>query len=235
MQEDFRQGGGTLLQKLENYIDGCDRVIALVGSAYGWAPKDAEIPESAPPRSYTQWEYRFAQGGRLDGCREDVETDLCLLRHARLSRPASGGTAGRRRTTTAAVHRRHRRKRQGPQLYSIRSTSWRGWVLRDGFRLADAHKYQLHNLPYDSLGTLFKGRDPVIEQIRTDLTFRCRQRDRHRGQAGHPRTGRCRQDLSGRGIRLALPGRLRRLPVRDLGFAGKSRPQPRRPVRRAAP
>ena len=43
-------------------------------------------------------------------------------------------------------------------------------VLRDGFKLADARKYLLHNLPYDSLGTLFKGREPVVEQIRANLT-----------------------------------------------------------------
>ena len=51
VQEDFTQGGGTLLQKLETYIDGCDRVIALVGSACGWEPQAAEVPETAPRRS----------------------------------------------------------------------------------------------------------------------------------------------------------------------------------------
>jgi hypothetical protein len=56
VQEDFQQYGGTLLKKLESYIDSCDRVIALVGSAYGWAPEPAAIPGDAPARSYTQWE-----------------------------------------------------------------------------------------------------------------------------------------------------------------------------------
>ncbi len=60
VQEDFQQHGGTLLKKLEEYIDSCDRVIALVGSAYGWEPEAAAIPENAPSRSYTQWEYYFA-------------------------------------------------------------------------------------------------------------------------------------------------------------------------------
>ena len=44
VQEDFQQHGRTLLEKLETYIAGCDRVIVLVGDAYG-----AEPPEAAPP------------------------------------------------------------------------------------------------------------------------------------------------------------------------------------------
>jgi hypothetical protein len=68
VQEDFQMHGGTLLEGLESYIAGCDRVIALVGHAYG-----AEPPEGARPggvrRSYTQWEYFFAQGERLNGAK----------------------------------------------------------------------------------------------------------------------------------------------------------------------
>lgn len=55
VQEDFQQHGGTLLKKLEDSIDSCDRVIALVGSAYGWTPEGAATPDNAPARSYTQW------------------------------------------------------------------------------------------------------------------------------------------------------------------------------------
>jgi hypothetical protein len=33
VQEDFQQGGRTLLDMLESFIDNCDRVIALVGNA----------------------------------------------------------------------------------------------------------------------------------------------------------------------------------------------------------
>jgi hypothetical protein len=64
-QEDFRQGDTTLLAKLEERVAGCDRVIALVGDAYGYEPP----PETAgrERRSYSQWEYFFALGERLDG------------------------------------------------------------------------------------------------------------------------------------------------------------------------
>ncbi|HET6889735.1 MAG TPA: DUF4062 domain-containing protein, partial [Pyrinomonadaceae bacterium] len=70
VQEDFQQHGSTLLEKLESYIAGCDRVIALVGNAYGWEPPTEALPADSPRRSYTQWEYFFAQGDRLDGKRE---------------------------------------------------------------------------------------------------------------------------------------------------------------------
>jgi hypothetical protein len=70
VQEDFAQHGGTLLQKLESYIADCDRVIALVGAAYGWEPEGPARPIGFPRRSYSQWEYWFAQGERLNGERQ---------------------------------------------------------------------------------------------------------------------------------------------------------------------
>jgi Domain of unknown function (DUF4062) len=69
VQEDFQQYGGTLLEKLESYIALCDRVIALVGNAYGSEPEPTALPPDKPRRSYTQWEYFFGQGERLDGNR----------------------------------------------------------------------------------------------------------------------------------------------------------------------
>src|SRR5439155_2730133 len=68
VQEDFQQGPGTLLEKLEAYIADCDRIIALMGDAYGAEPPEAARP-AGQQRSYTQWEYVFALGERLDGSR----------------------------------------------------------------------------------------------------------------------------------------------------------------------
>jgi len=67
VQEDFQQNGGSLLEKLEQYISGCDRVIALVGDAYGYEPDESARPPGSPRRSYSQWEIFFAQGERLAG------------------------------------------------------------------------------------------------------------------------------------------------------------------------
>jgi len=71
VQEDFQTGPRTLLERLEEYVAGCDRVIALVGDAYGFEASGDAVPEGAPPRSYTQWEYGFARGERLDGQRAE--------------------------------------------------------------------------------------------------------------------------------------------------------------------
>jgi hypothetical protein len=65
VQEDFQQHGGSLLEKLENYIASSDRVIALIGDAYGWEPEEAARPKNRPRRSYSQWEIFFALGERL--------------------------------------------------------------------------------------------------------------------------------------------------------------------------
>src|SRR6516162_10115145 len=67
VQEDFQQGPRTLIERLEEYVAGCDRVIALVGDAYGFEASGVAVPIVDPPRSYTQWEYFFALGHRLDG------------------------------------------------------------------------------------------------------------------------------------------------------------------------
>ena len=65
VQEDFQTGGGTLLEKLEQYIATCEVVIVIAGRGYGTEPQPGEAPKTSPARSYTQWEYFFAQGERL--------------------------------------------------------------------------------------------------------------------------------------------------------------------------
>ena len=67
VQEDFQQHGASLLEKLERYIASCDRIIALVGDAYGFESEETALPAGGAWRSYTQWEYYFAKGERLDG------------------------------------------------------------------------------------------------------------------------------------------------------------------------
>lgn len=71
VQEDFQQGGHTLLDALAEYIHGCEFVIHLTGDACGARPKpehEATLfrhlgqapPDPLPTWSYTQWEYRLA-------------------------------------------------------------------------------------------------------------------------------------------------------------------------------
>src|ERR1035437_1111773 len=71
VQEDFEQGGFTLLDKLADYVRECDLVIHLIGDACGARPTAEHVrtmfahlgvlaPEPLPERSYTQWEYDLA-------------------------------------------------------------------------------------------------------------------------------------------------------------------------------
>ena len=69
VQEDFQQRPRTLIERLEEYVAQRDRVIALVGDAHGAEASGTAVPPVAPPRSYTQWEYFFTLGGRLNGSR----------------------------------------------------------------------------------------------------------------------------------------------------------------------
>lgn len=67
VQEDFQTGTGLLLTRIQDYVAACDRVIVLVGDRYGAEASGSGIPKHQPSRSYTQWEYFFAVGERLEG------------------------------------------------------------------------------------------------------------------------------------------------------------------------
>lgn len=71
VQEDFQQGGFTLLEQLADYIRDCDWVIHLVGDLPGAGPTPEHVrtfylrlgetpPEPFPTWSYTQWEFLLA-------------------------------------------------------------------------------------------------------------------------------------------------------------------------------
>src|ERR1035437_5387720 len=71
VQEEFQQGGFTLLDQLAAYVSECDLVIHLVGDACGARPTQKHVramfthlrvpaPEPLPNLSYTQWEYDLA-------------------------------------------------------------------------------------------------------------------------------------------------------------------------------
>jgi hypothetical protein len=58
------------LEKLQHNVDRADRVIAIIGDAFGYAFDEDQqqpvLPDGTPRRSYSQWEYYFALGERLD-------------------------------------------------------------------------------------------------------------------------------------------------------------------------
>lgn len=58
-QEKFNQGGSTLWKKLHDEVARCQAVMCVIGAQRGW-PSGGELPEGAPERSWTQWEFWLA-------------------------------------------------------------------------------------------------------------------------------------------------------------------------------
>ncbi|HWE37418.1 MAG TPA: tetratricopeptide repeat protein [Isosphaeraceae bacterium] len=167
VQEDFRQHGRTLLEKLEEYIAGCDRMIALVGDAYGAEPSAEARPEGRPRRSYTQWEYAFALGERLDGAnagRKDVfvyiASDDYLTAH-----PVA--EEAEQKQIQEDFRRGIKESDKDRNTFDSLDGLCR-LALRDGFRVRDPAHKPIH-LPDRSIGTLFKGRDDFLADLRRRL------------------------------------------------------------------
>jgi hypothetical protein len=134
VQRDFQQQGQTLLEKLEAYVDGCDRVIALVGNAYGWEPDAAALPPGTPRRSYTHWEYAFARGERLDGRTLPAKDTFVYFASPEFPRPGAteqppDHTALQQAFIAGIRAQGKDRSRFGSEF------ELRVLVLRDGFRL----------------------------------------------------------------------------------------------------
>ena len=168
VQEDFTQHKGTLLQKLEGYIDSCDRVIALVGTAYGSEPEPATTPKNSPRRSYSQWEFSFALGERLNGKRANrkpmfvyMATPI-FLESQPIKQSAYETTRQQRFIEEICASGKDRNKFDSvDELARL--------VLRDGFKLKSPLQLSPQNLPYDSIGSLFKGRERSMADIRSSL------------------------------------------------------------------
>ena len=167
VQEDFQQHGRTLLEKLGTYIAGCDRVIVLVGDAYGAEPPEAARPVGQRRRSYTQCEYEFALGERLDGTRATrkdiyiyVATDAYLQAHPVKQPPDQ---AKLQREFLAAIRASGEDRNTFGSLDELCRLA-----LRDGFQVRDPAR-KPNNLRYLSLGTLFKGREEFLEKLHRKL------------------------------------------------------------------
>jgi hypothetical protein len=175
VQEEFTQYPGTLLEKLERYIAECDRVIFLIGDAYGCEPPPAEAPTGSPVRSYTQWEYYLAQGERFDKGRAPSKPTYLYFATADLLRqnPAtqSQEAAARQQGFINEILASGRDRQHFSSLYELRAKA-----LRDAFRLRDQPVIQ--NLPFLTIGSLFRGRDELMERLRERL-----ERDRSPGAA----------------------------------------------------
>jgi Domain of unknown function (DUF4062) len=167
VQEDFQQHGASLLEKLERYIASCDRIIALVGDAYGFEPEETVRPAGQPRRSYTQWEYYFAMGERLDGSRQAPKDIFLYIGSPEFleMHPVSQAddAAQLQQEFIKELVRSGKDRNQFGQLHELRAL-----VLRDGFQL-QTREPQPRNLPYTSLGRLFKGRGHIVAELHERL------------------------------------------------------------------
>jgi hypothetical protein len=172
-QEHFSQGPATLIERLRDYIQQCDAVVLLVGERCGAFPTDehAAALDSVPVfeqycaasgqarASYTQWEFFLAKHYGKKTYVFFTETGFAP------DKPNS----------------------EGPDLHACQQ-AYRDWIkqmgeYRDPFTTStklnedflvlpfpDLGQPKPIALPYPSLGTLFKGREAFLTQLRASLT-----------------------------------------------------------------
>jgi tetratricopeptide (TPR) repeat protein len=170
VQEDFTQGGFTLLDKLAEYIRECDLVIHLVGDACGARPSDEHVralfdhlnipaPSPLPELSYTQWEYALAQ--------RFVRPILCYI--ASETAPRDCVPAVQQPEADALLQRDHRTRIEASGKHYETFSSHAELARRVFFDLHLEADLKINNLPDKSLGTLFKGREEFLAQLHHTL------------------------------------------------------------------
>jgi tetratricopeptide (TPR) repeat protein len=171
VQEDFQQGGFTLLEQLADYIRDCDVVVHLVGDACGASPTPEHVRAfcakhgiAPEPRlselSYTQWEYELA-------CRFNRRRLVYL---AAPEAPRDGGLPVAQSPAEAARQQAHRaRVEASGEMY--KAFSGQIALVREAFFDLGLNPgtCKVDNLPFRSIGSLFKGREDFLLQIRDTL------------------------------------------------------------------
>jgi tetratricopeptide (TPR) repeat protein len=171
VQEDFQQGGFTLLEYLADFIRGCDLVIHLVGDACGARPEPEHVrallrslgqtpSDPLPTWSYTQWEYHLA---RRFGKRT-------LVYVAKPDAPRDRGLPVQQSDDDARLQQAHRDHifRSGEHYKEMASPT--NVVREIFFDLGlNPESVKVNNLPFKTLGSLFKGREGFLQQIREAL------------------------------------------------------------------
>jgi hypothetical protein len=143
-------------EMLKRRIGRCDAVLCLIGFVYGGEP--SKRPPDQPRRSNTQWEYHFAR---------DLGKPVYLLladENASLDPHDSESDELKR------LQRLHREE-------VSRNRDWRPFGNKDQLRaeLAELRfpwegpppDHTPNNLPFKSIGTLFKGRKEFLDDVRS--------------------------------------------------------------------
>ena len=194
VQEDFKDLGGDTLDKLDVYIGYCDAVVHLVGSMTGADPSERELralltkypdlDNKLPPLdevlkkgvavSYTQWEAWLAlyHGKRLFIAKaaESAERGPNYA-PTKVSRAAQAAHLARLKTASCFP---------GCEFTTRDNLAKHilGTAIVDLLAKAQAEnlRYKPRNLPFASLGSLFKGRDHFLDNLHGGLT---RDQDKH--------------------------------------------------------
>jgi tetratricopeptide (TPR) repeat protein len=178
VQEDFVQGGFTLLDQLAAYIRDCDLVIHLAGNLAGARPSEEHVramfdrlgqpaPSPLPTLSYTQWEYDLAlRFGRRMLCyiaKDEARRDCAQLPSGCAQPPAD-----------AALQQAHRARIECEGKHYGQFAGHHDLIRQVFHDLELSPRDKASNLPFGSIGSLFKGRDEFLEKLRDTL-----------GEAGH--------------------------------------------------
>ncbi len=145
-----------IYEKLKRRIEACDAVVCLIGFAFGGEPSDR--PPDQPRRSYTQWEYYFAR---------ELKKPVYLL-VADETTPFDLDAREPESDELRQLQLRYRAE-------VIRDRDWASFAGRGDLRaeLAELRfpwepprpEHKPCNLPFKSIGTLFKGRDEFLDEL----------------------------------------------------------------------
>jgi tetratricopeptide (TPR) repeat protein len=187
IQEDFKSSGADTLRTLADYVKECEAVVHFVGDMAGSTPEPSTVDdllarhpalegrlaakgmgrEALKTLTYTQWEAWLAVG---------FDTDLVIVA------PAESAERGRAYVTTEAsrtAQTEHLKRLKAIDRYpeqpftntdnlvvQVFLSAVRKALIKAGAMPAR----QPRNLPFASLGELFKGRDAALEELRAALT-----------------------------------------------------------------
>jgi hypothetical protein len=159
-ESNFELTYGPLVAMSGDLIGRCDAVIHLAGFYYGAEPP--QRPPGRRRRSYTQIEYDVAR---------ELKKPLYLLLAAVNYEPDKPCTQSDDEKELQLTHRRAI-EQCGDVYYQFTDREELGSRIRElrfPTRSAEAPR-RVVNLPYSSLGSLFKGRDTALEELRQRLS-----------------------------------------------------------------
>ena len=170
VQEDFRQEAqaDTTLAKLHRYIAGCDAVVAIMGARSGSLPPPAAaepfrpmLPAGIAEASYTQWEILFARHHRRR---------LSVYVADAGWQPDQPDPTSLDRPDLQTALRQYLFKEQG--LDRVQGFASEDQLCRQVLRedWPDQRSAKPIHPRFRSIGSLFKGRAGVMEQLRESLT-----------------------------------------------------------------